>query len=363
MDSNQKPTTEHIDYSPLSAHVSLVDMLTIRGQFTNVQGAVSNSALIVGFIIGGVMVFMYEVIILLTTRGWAKLLVVAFMVFTIIGAVTAMMKYVSGNRAVIRLRQFAAQNGLQYMQVNQDPPYQGMIFNDKLGSARIAMNVMYSTSASDMVDFEIGNYGYTTGSGKDSQRHDWIYVRMKMDRNLPHIVLDAKANNHRVFGADAGTNLPFSFTKDQILHLEGDFDKYFTLYAPKEYEDDAMYVFAPDVMAMLIDESSQFDAEIVDNEAYFYLQMKPGVSLDDPDLMQRLIGIVTTLGNKLHFETEHYVDDHLAAAATKAGTGYVTTTGRSLKGTTWTPVAIINTVIILGVFLLFAIFIMYQSLR
>ena len=363
MDSNQKPTTEHIDYSPLSAHVSLVDMLTIRGQFTNVQGAVSNSALIVGFIIGGVMVFMYEVIILLTTRGWARLLVVAFMVFTIIGAVTAIMKYVSGNRAVIRLRQFAAQNGLQYMQVNQDPPYQGMIFNDKLGSARIAMNVMYSTSASDMVDFEIGNYGYTTGSGKDSQRHDWIYVRMKMDRNLPHIVLDAKANNHRVFGTDAGTNLPFSFTKDQILHLEGDFDKYFTLYAPKEYEDDAMYVFAPDVMAMLIDESSQFDAEIVDNEAYFYLQMKPGVSLDDPDLMQRLIGIVTTLGNKLHFETEHYVDDHLAAAATKAGTGYVTTTGRSLKGTTWTPVAIINTVIILGVFLLFAIFIMYQSLR
>lgn len=363
MNSDTKLNAKQIDYSPLSAHVSLVDMLTTRGQFTNVQGAVSSSALLVGSIIGGTVVFMYEVIILLTTRGWARLLVVAFMIFTIVGAVTAIMRYISGNRAVIRLRQFAAQNGLQFMQINRDPPYQGMIFNDKLGSARLATNVMYSTSASDMVDFEIGNYGYTTGSGKDSQHHDWIYVRMKMDRNLPHIVLDAKANNHRVFGTDAGTNLPFSFTKDQILHLEGDFDKYFTLYAPKEYEDDAMYIFAPNVMAMLIDESSQFDAEIVDNEAYFYLQMKPGASLDDPNLMKRLIGIVTTLGDKLHNETEHYADDHLAAAAAKAGTGYVTTTGRSLKGTTWTPSAVVNTVIVLGVFFLFAILIMYKSLH
>ncbi len=330
---------------------------------TPARRAVSSSAMLVGTVIGGVVVFMYEVVILLTTRGWAKLLVVAFMAFTVVGAVMGILRYISGNQAVIRLRQFAAQNGLQFMQINRDPPYQGMIFNNKLGSDRLARNVVYSTSASDMVDFEIGNYEYTTGSGKNSQRHDWIYIRMKMDRNLPHIVLDARVNNHRVFGVDAGTNLPFSFTKDQILQLEGDFNRYFTLYAPKEYEDDAMYVFAPDVMAMLIDESSQFDAEIVDNEAYFYLQMKPGMSLDNPEFMQRIIGIVTVLGRKLHRGTQRYADDHLTSAETRVGTGYVTTTGRSLKGSTWTPTTIINTLVVLGIFIIFALFVMYQTMQ
>ena len=40
-------------------------------------------------------------------------------------------------------------------------------------------------------------------------------------------------------------------TRTQVLSLEGDFDRYFTLYCPKEYERDALYVFTPDLMALL----------------------------------------------------------------------------------------------------------------
>ena len=75
------------------------------------------------------------------------------------------------------------------------------------------------------------------------------------------MVLDARSNN----GLFGGTNLPSQFSKDQILSLEGDFSEYFTLYCPREYERDALYVFTPDLMALLIDQTSTFDVEIVDD--------------------------------------------------------------------------------------------------
>lgn len=45
-----------------------------------------------------------------------------------------------------------------------------------------------------------------------------------------------------------------------MLSLEGDFDRYFTLYCPGDYERDALYVFTPDLLALLIDESRHFAA-------------------------------------------------------------------------------------------------------
>ncbi|GAA1220365.1 hypothetical protein GCM10009655_19930 [Rhodoglobus aureus] len=53
------------------------------------------------------------------------------------------------------------------------------------------------------------------------------------------MVLDARANN-QLFGF---SNLPKSFARDQVLKLEGDFNEHFTLYSPRHYERDALYVF------------------------------------------------------------------------------------------------------------------------
>lgn len=52
------------------------------------------------------------------------------------------------------------------------------------------------------------------------------------------------------------------FARDQVLSLEGDFDRYFTPYCPKQYERDALSVFTPDLMALCIDEAAPFDIEI-----------------------------------------------------------------------------------------------------
>jgi len=43
------------------------------------------------------------------------------------------------------------------------------------------------------------------------------------------------------------------------------------LYCPKDYERDALYIFTPDLMALLIDHGNKFDLEIVDDRLYLYL--------------------------------------------------------------------------------------------
>src|SRR5690606_8719337 len=135
----------------------------------------------------------------------------------------------------------------------------GMIFS--IGNSRKASELIRGHSPRFV---EFGNYQYTVKHGKNSTTYKWGYVAVKLDVPLPNIVLDALGNN------GFGTNLPASFRKDQRLSLEGDFDKYFTLYCPEGYESDALYLFTPDIMARFIDNAAQLDVEIVDDWLFLY---------------------------------------------------------------------------------------------
>lgn len=54
------------------------------------------------------------------------------------------------------------------------------------------------------------------------------------------------------------------------IKLEGDFNKYFNLYVPEDYEIEAFQVFTPDVMAMFIDNASRYSFEFTGNKIYIY---------------------------------------------------------------------------------------------
>ena len=95
----------------------------------------------------------------------------------------------------------------------------------------------------------------------------------------------------------------------QILHLEGDFDKHFTLYCPQQYERDALYVFTPDLMALLIDNAAPFDVEIVDSWMSVY--SSAAFDLRQPMIHQRLLGIVDTVGAKTLSQTDRYADERV----------------------------------------------------
>ncbi|MEO8527608.1 MAG: hypothetical protein ABI435_00860 [Pseudolysinimonas sp.] len=200
-----------------------------------------------------------------------------------------------------RMDRFAQANGFTFSPSDSSPSYPGVIFQQ--GDSRNAIE-HFRTVAGRFLDF--GNYQYMTGSGKSRSVHNWGFLAIQLDRKLPNMVLDSLANN-RLFGM---SNLPASFDKTQILSLEGNFNSYFTLYCPKEYEPDALYVFTPDLMALLIDEASPFDVEIVDDWMFVYsaLPFPPAV----PAVYQRLFRIVETVGAKTLRQTDRYQDDRTA---------------------------------------------------
>lgn len=228
----------------------------------------------------------------------------------------------------LRMTRFAAANGFRFVEKSEGPNYPGAIFG--LGSSR-AVTDHFRTPEGRFIDF--GNYSYVTGSGRSRTTHRWGFLAMHLDRALPHMVLDSRSNN----GLFGSTNLPAVFHKDQVLSLEGDFDQFFTLYCPKEYERDALYVFTPDLMALLIDEAAPFDVEIVD-QWLFVFSARP-FPLADATTYQRLLRIVTTVGAKALSQTDRYVDERIGAFEANL----VAPSGQRLrKGVSWIGIAIIG---------------------
>jgi hypothetical protein len=198
-----------------------------------------------------------------------------------------------------RVDAFAGANGMTFSPRDADPAYPGAIFG--IGDNRQAVDHLRSTGARF---FDFGTYRYTTGSGKSRSTHTWGFLAFKLDRRLPNMVLDSKANN-----GFFGTNLPTTFNRHQILSLEGDFDRYFPLYGPREYERDALYVFTPDLMALLIDEAAPFDVEIVDDWMFVYSSTP--FRTGDATLYARLFRIIDTVGAKTLAQTDRYVDERV----------------------------------------------------
>lgn len=225
-----------------------------------------------------------------------------------------------------RLTRFAEANGLYYHEPADEAPYQGAAFG--LGRSR-SRDAVFTTTDGPAAEF--GSYRWTTGSGKHSRTHRIGYVALQLERPLPHMVLDARGNN-RFFASGV---IPFSFDRDQVLSLEGDFDDYFTLYCPSDYERDALYVFTPDVMALLIDESSHLDVEIVDDWVFFYSTTP--FDFAAPATWQRFERIGGTVVAKLRRVAGRYRDDRADSAEGSAPAG-ASASSASPAGT-WAPSA------------------------
>jgi len=233
----------------------------------------------------------------------------------------------------LRLDTFAKANGMIFSPLDANPQYPGAIFNQ--GDTRQVLN--HLRSASDRY-LDIGNYQYSTGSGKSRSTHNWGFMALHLDRRLPNMVLDSKANN----GLFGGTNLPAYFDKKQILSLEGNFNEFFTLYCPREYERDALYVFTPDLMALLIDNAAPFDVEIVDDWMFVY-SATPFPSTH-PGVYQRLFQIVDTVGAKTLTQTDRYVDEKVGNFAAN----FVAPQGQRLKRG-WSVGALIVVLVFLAI--------------
>jgi hypothetical protein len=202
----------------------------------------------------------------------------------------------------VRIDRFARANGFRFSPADPNPSYPGAIFQQ--GSSRTALDHLTTVEGRFL---DLGNYRYVTGSGKSRTVHDWGFLALELDRRVPHMVLDSRANN----GLFGGTNLPAVFDRDQVLELEGDFGAYFTLYCPAEYERDALYVFTPDLMALLIDHAAPFDVEVIDD--WMFVFSRTPFDMTAPATYQRLFRIVDTVGAKAVTQTDRYADERVGA--------------------------------------------------
>ena len=201
--------------------------------------------------------------------------------------------------AAYRLTRFASVNDLRYGH-DERVSYPGLIFGT--GVDRTAERRLTTTTGRRL---EIGNYRYTVRGEKQDSVFGWGYVAIGLDRRLPHLLLDAKANDRSVFGIRT-SNLPVDLARDQRLSLGGEFDEKFTLYAPSDYGRDAFLIFAPDLMALFIDRLGTFDVEIVDDTMFVY-----GGRFDllDPATYLWLEDLVEVVVDRTVRRTERYRDD------------------------------------------------------
>jgi hypothetical protein len=327
------------DFSALSSVVTEADVISLKQIYKPKNKSllvkyIKIIAVIIACIVGFSMLFVlfYSVIPFLIKDENFGIVPVIFIMFMFLMVAFGIIYSIKSDKKTweqnVRLSRFTKANDLSFELSLSHPGHSGLIFN--IGELRIAEDILKNTTKKPT--FEIANYTYTitrsSGSGKD--RHSdttyyrYGYIMIQLNRKLPHMVLDSKSNNTSLFGASLSA-LPMSFDNSQILSLEGDFDKYFTLYAPKEYEQDALYVFSPDLMSMFIDQSSQFDAEIVDDKLFIYSTKH--FDFSNISLVQQLFNIINKVGSLVVHNTNRYKDEMAAILPENT----VAETGRRLK--------------------------------
>ena len=197
----------------------------------------------------------------------------------------------------LRLDWFARTNRMTFSPADPDPRYPGAIFQS--GSNRRAIDHFRSV---DGRFFDVGNFQFETRNDKTTTTHTWGFLALSLERRLPHMMLDSIQNN--TWGL---SGLAAGLDRNQVLSLEGDFNRYFTLYCPRQYETDALYVFTPDLMALCIDQVAPFDVEIVDDWMFVYSPR--GFPMDNPALLDRLFRIIEVVGAKALKQTKRYRDE------------------------------------------------------
>lgn len=233
--------------------------------------------------------------------------------FTALGLVYSPFLLVAGLREArrrVRLARFAAANGFAYdfganASASPDPLAEPNARRTWVDRLRLDDSPVYVAN----VEHQVDKRSYRTGR-----------LVIPLARTVPHLTL---------VPATAGPDWVNSHlspeARAQVLSLEGDFDRHFTLYAPRAYETDALYVFTPDVMAALIDHGSGFAVTLIDDLLIVSPVTGP-FTLTDAALWPRLLAVVDSVAPQVAQQTERYRDERSATP------NDIAAPGRRLRG-------------------------------
>ncbi|MFY9712935.1 MAG: hypothetical protein WAK00_05630 [Microbacterium sp.] len=195
-----------------------------------------------------------------------------------------------------RVAVYCRSEGYEYRSVWENPPLSGVLF---LARAPVRL--------CDVVDAGDEEPPFLVGRARRRGRRDVAVIVVPLRRPVPNMIL----------AGTRGSILPslgIALREDQRLRLEGDFNSHFSLYCPREYEQDALYVFTPDVMALMIDTVGVRDVEFVDDRLLLYAPVEAIYRVDALGNAKRLVDL---LHAKLDRQTRLYSDLERAGAARK----------------------------------------------
>lgn len=198
-----------------------------------------------------------------------------------------------------RLVNFAKANGLNFQIDVRNLDLQGMVFKRSMENTVTELLIFPDGT-------QIGNVKLIPRSTNSRYRftveQNWCFAQIQLPRPLPHMILDAKSNNligdRSVFAQE--------FPEQEIM-LEGEFNKFFTLYVPKDYELDALYIFTPDVMLTLMETGRAYDMEIVNDTILIF---REGIiRLDSKESLSSVVNMVDKIKNEVDHQAQRYSDD------------------------------------------------------
>lgn len=185
-------------------------------------------------------------------------------------------------------KQFAELNGWKYKDRSDPSQEQGIMFRQ--GHGRIIHHCIEGMI--DERNFRIFNYNFSIGSGKHRKTYFYTIFAFKFDGTFPHIYLNDKAYSYSI---RIGESIP----------LPTEFEKSFSLSAPKEYEIEALEIFTPDVLVSLLDNKFGHDVEFVNQEMLIFFDGQISGSEQLEREFKRALGLEDLLDEKLdRFKTE-----------------------------------------------------------
>jgi len=137
------------------------------------------------------------------------------------------------------------------------PKLRGMLFTE--GSGVIAERVVDALES--RTPFLAGRVSAVYTAAKTPL--STLFIAIPLARSMPSVVLvNARSGALRDAGLSLGTR--------ELLSLEGDFDRTYSLYCQIGGSSLALSVFTPELLQQVIDNGSNSDIEVVDNWMFVY---------------------------------------------------------------------------------------------
>lgn len=254
--------------------------------------------------------FLYFIVLQIESLYFLLILLPFLMIGFIVAAFVS--HFAHRRRTSEAISAFAQKNGLTYLKEERgNIAKNGTVFSQ--GHSRRRNNII--SGQFNSLPYETYSFTYVIGSGKSQRTVDLQVFELTLPRVLPHMVIDSLVE----YGNEQGSTLPISFDSSQKIELEGDFHKYFALYAPDKYGISALTVLAPDAMEALMKYAALCDIEIIDNKIYFYWP-DPAMSQNQfTNMFATVQGVMTKIQAKLVrgdiFSTQDQKQVHAQASA------------------------------------------------